>query len=66
MAQFLNVQTGKVFEAKDVTIGPETPVKIKKVVERVAVVCLECGRKFKTATVIPTCPQCGGSDIEVQ
>ena len=33
---------------------------------RVPVVCLECGRRFKTATLTPSCPKCGGSDIEVE
>jgi DNA polymerase II large subunit len=29
------------------------------------VVCLECGRKFKTASMCPSCPKCGGSDVEL-
>ena len=28
------------------------------------VACLECGRKFRTSSYLPTCPGCGGSDIE--
>lgn len=26
--------------------------------------CMECGRKFKTSSMLPTCPKCGGSDVE--
>ena len=26
--------------------------------------CLECGRKFKTKSMLPTCPKCGGGDVE--
>lgn len=33
--------------------------------EKIPVVCLECGRKFKTSSMLPTCPKCGGSDVEV-
>jgi hypothetical protein len=28
--------------------------------------CLECGRKFKTTSMFPSCPKCGGSDIDVR
>ena len=28
------------------------------------VICLECSRKFSTRSFIPTCPGCGGSDVE--
>jgi len=31
---------------------------------RIKVVCLECGKKFQTASMLPTCPKCKGSDIE--
>jgi Zn finger protein HypA/HybF involved in hydrogenase expression len=31
---------------------------------RLAVKCMECGKKFKTASMLPDCPKCGGSDIE--
>jgi putative FmdB family regulatory protein len=36
------------------------------------VVCLECGKKFtvlssgKDYTVLPDCPKCGGSDVELR
>ena len=33
--------------------------------KRFKVECLECGRKFKTASILPTCPKCKGSDIDV-
>ena len=26
---------------------------------------MECGKKFKTSSMIPTCPKCKGSDIEL-
>jgi len=31
----------------------------------VAVECLECGRKFVTRSLDPSCPKCHGSDIEL-
>ena len=31
---------------------------------RFPVVCLECGKKFQTASLLPRCPKCHGSDIE--
>lgn len=34
--------------------------------EKIAVECLECGRKFKTASFVPECPKCGGSDIDIR
>jgi len=33
---------------------------------RIAVECLECGRKFKTASMLPSCPKCGGLDIDIR
>lgn len=30
------------------------------------VVCLECGKQFSTKSMAPSCPKCGGSDIEVR
>ena len=33
---------------------------------RFPVVCLECSRKFATASLSPRCPKCGGVDIEVR
>lgn len=30
----------------------------------IIVECLECGKKFKTSSLLPVCPMCGGSDIE--
>ncbi len=26
--------------------------------------CMECGKKFRTSSMLPTCPKCHGSDIE--
>jgi predicted Zn-ribbon and HTH transcriptional regulator len=26
--------------------------------------CMECGRKFRTASYFPKCPKCGSYDIE--
>jgi Zn finger protein HypA/HybF involved in hydrogenase expression len=34
--------------------------------KRFPVVCLECGKKFLTARVIPECPRCGGVDVELR
>ena len=33
---------------------------------RIAVICLECGKTFSTASITPSCPKCGGSDVEVR
>lgn len=32
---------------------------------KIQVQCLECGKKFKTANMLPTCPKCKGSDIDL-
>lgn len=31
---------------------------------RLTVVCLECGKKFKTASSLPYCPRCNSADVE--
>jgi len=41
----------------------ERPVKRS---HRFPVECLECGRKFSTSSMLPSCPRCGGSDIDVR
>ena len=28
-------------------------------------VCMGCGKKFRTASKEPECPACGGSDVEI-
>ena len=33
--------------------------------DKIAVQCLECGRKFRTSSMLPECPKCGGSDVDV-
>lgn len=33
---------------------------------KIKVECLECGKKFSTASSLPSCPKCHGSDIEVR
>jgi Zn finger protein HypA/HybF involved in hydrogenase expression len=30
-----------------------------------AVICMECGRRFRTASMLPMCPRCKGTDIDV-
>jgi Zn finger protein HypA/HybF involved in hydrogenase expression len=32
--------------------------------KRFPVICMECGKRFLTARMLPTCPKCHGSDIE--
>jgi Zn finger protein HypA/HybF involved in hydrogenase expression len=32
---------------------------------KILVECQECGKKFKTGSICPSCPKCGGSDVEV-
>lgn len=39
----------------------KAPKKIK-----IHVVCLECGKRFLTTSMLPSCPKCGGSDIDVR
>ena len=34
-------------------------------IESMKVECLECGRKFKTTSMVPSCPKCKSSDIEL-
>jgi Zn finger protein HypA/HybF involved in hydrogenase expression len=36
----------------------------QKMAEKIAVVCMECAKKFKTANLCPVCPKCNSSDIE--
>lgn len=38
--------------------------RTKRTSSRFPVVCLECGNRFKTASMMPTCRKCGGSDVE--
>lgn len=33
---------------------------------KILVECQECGKKFKTRAMLPTCPRCKGSDIDLQ
>jgi len=40
-------------------------VKAKRALKQIKAVCLECGRKFRTASALPECPRCGGSDVDV-
>jgi Zn finger protein HypA/HybF involved in hydrogenase expression len=32
---------------------------------RVKVQCQECGKRFTTGSLCPTCPKCGGSDVDL-
>ena len=32
---------------------------------KAGVVCLECSHRFYTSSMIPECPGCGGSDVEL-
>lgn len=32
---------------------------------RMKVVCLECSHHFSTSSALPSCPGCGGSDIDL-
>ena len=47
------------------------PVKVPRRRKRdrragtLSVECMECGRKFKTRSMLPSCPRCGGSDIDL-
>lgn len=33
---------------------------------KIKVECLECGKKFATASLSPVCPRCGGVDIDIR
>lgn len=49
--------------AEDLKPTPKkkSPKKIK-----IHVVCLECEKRFLTTSMLPSCPKCGGSDIDVR
>jgi Zn finger protein HypA/HybF involved in hydrogenase expression len=58
---------------KQINSNPEGTMKEEKILRLVdlqthkfSVVCLECGKKFKTTANLPSCPNCKGSDIEVK
>lgn len=33
---------------------------------KIQVQCLECEKIFKTSSMLPNCPKCGGSDIDIK
>ena len=39
--------------------------KRRAVAVKMPVVCMECDKRFSTTKVIPSCPKCGGADIEL-
>lgn len=41
----------------------EVPRKGEKVMN---VECMECRKKFRTKKILPECPNCGGSDIDLE
>lgn len=42
-------------------------VKVRKnYSNRFPVECRECGKKFQTASILPSCPKCKGSDIDIR
>ena len=48
----------------------EIAERAKKLIERksnkkIAVQCMECCRKFHSSSMLPVCPKCGGSDIDI-
>jgi hypothetical protein len=46
------------------TIGDPKPAPKAKSAS-FGVKCQECGKKFKTRSMLPDCPKCGGSDIDL-
>lgn len=40
--------------------------RVKTQSGRLDVVCLECGHKFKTASVSPQCSKCNSVDIDLR
>jgi len=44
---------------------PQLQKKLLKKDNAILVKCQECGKKFKTMSMVPTCPKCGGSDIDL-
>lgn len=34
--------------------------------QRMRLVCNECSKKFRSDDALPTCPGCGGSDVELR
>ena len=47
---------------KDLTKARTKPKAVKV---KMPVVCMECNKKFSTTKVIPECPRCNSSDIEL-
>jgi len=72
---------GPEFEDDDSYFGNITPEmerrekaerteRAKKLIERkskkIQVECMECCRTFQTSSMLPSCPKCGGSDIDIR
>lgn len=39
---------------------------IEKKSKRMMVECMECCHKFQSSSILPVCPKCGGSDIDIR
>jgi len=48
-------------ETTDFTMQPIPRLRSR----RMKVTCLECSHTFSTSSSVPSCPGCGGSDIEL-
>jgi len=53
----------------------ERAARAKKLIDKKAkdlkakgieVECMECCRKFNSSSILPVCPKCGGSDIDIR
>jgi hypothetical protein len=43
----------------------DTPKRKPATTAAFRVICLECNKRFSTRSMLPVCPSCNGSDIEV-
>jgi len=50
-------------EQTDFSYNQPVPMSRRRMMK---VQCLECSTKFSTGSMVPTCPGCGGSDIDLQ
>ncbi|MFQ5668556.1 MAG: hypothetical protein ACE5I7_19295 [Candidatus Binatia bacterium] len=50
----------------DRRLGRDSGPEGRSTMTKIQVQCQECGRKFSTASMLPSCPKCGGSDIDLR
>lgn len=58
------ITNGRLDDYGNPTKKPVKKKTLKKI--KIHVVCLECEKRFLTTSMLPSCPRCGGSDIDVR